>query len=160
METNELWFIYENAQNGFASYVDTSIWVALFLLGQCYKYGFLWLLNVVWRSFSSNNPLVYTMMTSSNGIIFRVTGPMCGWFTGHRRISLTKASDPELWCFLWSAPWINGWVNNREAGDLRRHCGYYDVIAMPKDRENYHHVNLWVWKPGSTSNIGGHRQTK
>ena len=25
--------------------------------------------------------------------------------------------------------WINGWVNNREAGDLKRHRGYYDVIA-------------------------------
>ena len=26
--------------------------------------------------------------------------------------------------------WINGWVNNREAGDLRRHRGQYDVIVM------------------------------
>ena len=26
--------------------------------------------------------------------------------------------------------WINGWVNNREAGDLRRHRGHYDVIVM------------------------------
>ena len=26
--------------------------------------------------------------------------------------------------------WINGWVNNREAGDLRRHCTQYDVIVM------------------------------
>ena len=25
----------------------------------------------------------YSMMTSSNGIIFRVTGPLCGEFTGH-----------------------------------------------------------------------------
>ena len=25
---------------------------------------------------------------------------------------------------------INGWVNNREAGDLRRHCVHYDVIVM------------------------------
>ena len=58
------------------------------------------------------------MMTSSNGNIFRVTGPLYGEFTGHRRIPLTKASDAELSCFLWSAPWIKGWVNNREAGDL------------------------------------------
>ena len=35
-----------------------------------------------------------------------------------------------LWCFLWSAPWINSWVNNRETGDLRRHRTYYDVIVM------------------------------
>ena len=26
--------------------------------------------------------------------------------------------------------WINGWVNNREAGDLRCYRGHYDVIVM------------------------------
>ena len=26
--------------------------------------------------------------------------------------------------------WINGWVNNREADGLRRHCAHYDVIVM------------------------------
>ena len=26
--------------------------------------------------------------------------------------------------------WINGWVNNREAGDLRRHRAHYDAIVM------------------------------
>ena len=35
---------------------------------------------------------------------FRVSGPLLGEFTGHRRIPLTKASDAELWCFLWSTP--------------------------------------------------------
>ena len=36
------------------------------------------------------------MMTSSNGIISRVTGHMCREFTGHRWIPRTKASDaPE-----------------------------------------------------------------
>ena len=34
--------------------------------------------------------------------------------------------------FLWSVPWMNGSVNNREAGDLRRHRAYYDVIVMTK----------------------------
>ena len=36
------------------------------------------------------------MRTSSNGNIFRVTGPLCGEFTGHRWIPLTKANDVEL----------------------------------------------------------------
>ena len=45
----------------------------------------------------------HIMMTSSNGNIFCVTGPLCEEFTGHRRIPLTKASDAELWYFLWSA---------------------------------------------------------
>ena len=26
--------------------------------------------------------------------------------------------------------WINGWINNREAGDLRRHRAHYDVTVM------------------------------
>ena len=71
------------------------------------------------------------MMTSSNGDIFRVTGPLCGEFTGHRWIHRTKASDTELWSMfslIWV--WINAWVNNREAGNVRRHRAHYDVIAM------------------------------
>ena len=83
------------------------------------------------------------MMTSSNGNIFRVTGPLCGEFTGHRWIPRTKASDAELWCFLWSAPWIYGWVNNREAGDLRRHRAHYDVIVMITNK----HHRTWVQQP-------------
>ena len=43
------------------------------------------------------------MMTSSNGNIFRVTDHLCGEFTSPRWIPHTKASDAELWCFLWSA---------------------------------------------------------
>ena len=44
------------------------------------------------------------MMTSSKGNIFRVTGHLCGEFTGHRWIPHRKASNTELWWFLWSAP--------------------------------------------------------
>ena len=44
------------------------------------------------------------MMTPSNGNIFRVTGPLCGEFTGPRGIPCTKGSDAELWYFLSSVP--------------------------------------------------------
>ena len=47
-----------------------------------------------------------------------------------RWIPCTKASDAGLWCFLWSAPELNDWVNNLEAGDLRRHRSLYDVNVM------------------------------
>ena len=68
-----------------------------------------------------------SMMTSSNGNIFRVTGHLCGEFTGLRWIPRTKASDTELWCFLWSAPdkrlskqsW--GWWFETQLGSLWRH---------------------------------------
>ena len=69
-------------------------------------------------------------MTSSNGNIFRATGHLCGEFTGPRWISHAKASDAELWCFLSICVWINGWVNNRKAGDLRRYRVHCDVIVM------------------------------
>ena len=84
------------------------------------------------------------MMTSSNGNIFRVTGPLCGEFTGQRWIPLTKASDAELWCFLWYLHWISGWLNNREAGDLRRHRAHYNVIVMMTG--NYHKSSLHSWR--------------
>ena len=43
------------------------------------------------------------MMMSSNGNIFHGTGPLRGESTSHQWIPLTKVSDAELWCFLWSA---------------------------------------------------------
>ena len=44
--------------------------------------------------------------------------------------SLHKAQWRGALIFLWSALWINGWVNNLEADDLRRHRPHYDVIVM------------------------------
>ena len=50
------------------------------------------------------------MMTSWNGNIFRVIGPLCAVK------SRTKASDTELDVFFsLICAWINAWVNNREA---------------------------------------------
>ena len=41
--------------------------------------------------------------------------------------------------------WINGWVNNREVGDLRRYGAHSDVTVM---------YYLW-WVPGSHRLVGG-----
>ena len=42
--------------------------------------------------------------------------------------------------------WINGWVNNREAGDLRRNLAHYDVIVMSWSYQNRfrREGKLWV----------------
>ena len=69
-------------------------------------------------------------MMSSNGNIFRVACHLCGEFTSHRWIPRTKASDAELWCFLWSTPEWTVDINNCVAGNLRRHRAYYDVTVM------------------------------
>ena len=49
--------------------------------------------------------------------------------------------------------WINAWVNNHEAGDLRRHRAHYDAIVMmisnPMRRMFFLHITC--------GNIGSHR---
>ena len=42
----------------------------------------------------------------------------------YRQIPRTKTSDVFFIC-----TWINGWVTNRKAGDLRRHRAHYDVTV-------------------------------
>ena len=72
------------------------------------------------------------------------------WFCFHEHDDVIKWEHfPRNWPFVrgihWSphkgqwrgalmfsfiCVWINDWVNNREAGDLRRHRGHYDVNVM------------------------------
>ena len=52
---------------------------------------------------------------------------LCGEFTAHRWISRTKAGALML---SWICAWTNGWTNNGDACDLRRHWTHYDVIIM------------------------------
>ena len=53
-----------------------------------------------------------------------------------RRIHRSLVNSPHKgqWrgAFMFSliSAWINGWVNNREVGDLRRHGPHYDVTVM------------------------------
>ena len=58
-------------------------------------------------------------MTSSNGNIFR--SPVNSSHKGQWRGALM---------FSLICVWINGWVNNREAGDSRRYRTHYDVTVM------------------------------
>ena len=82
----------------------------------------------------------WAMMTSSNGNIIHVTGPLCGEFTGHRWIPLTKAVTRSFDVFFDLR--LNKQLS-RKAGDLRRHRAHYDVTVM-----------LWwesIWTPQSIS---------
>ena len=69
------------------------------------------------------------MMTSSNGNIFRVTCHLCGEFTGPGEFPAQRLVTRNFDVFF-DLCLDNGWVNNREAGDLRRHRAHYDVIVM------------------------------
>ena len=70
------------------------------------------------------------MMTSSNGNNFRVTGHL--WRGIHRSPVNSPHKDQWRGALMFSliCVWINGWVNNREAGDLRRYRAHYDVTVM------------------------------
>ena len=99
-----------------------------------------------------------TMMTSSNGNIFRVTGHLCGEFTGPRWIPRTKASDVDrALMFSLICVWINGWVNTREAGDMRCYRAHYDVtlktitVLSHDQKQCWRHIYHW-------SNPANHRR--
>ena len=82
------------------------------------------------------------MMTSSNGNIFRVTGPLCGEFNGHRWIPLTRASDVELWFYLrleyTSSKQSQGWCFEMSSRSLWRHSSVWsNSIETEQLRKNY-----------------------
>ena len=83
------------------------------------------------KAYQTTGNSIVIMMTSSNGKIFRVTGHLCGEFTGNIP---GEFPDKGQWrgalMFSLICVWINDWVNNREAGDLRRYRGHYDVYVM------------------------------
>ena len=66
---------------------------------------------IKWKHFPRNWPFVWGIHRSP------VNSPHKGQWRGASMFSLICA-------------WINGWVNNREAGDLRRYRSHYDVTVM------------------------------
>ena len=55
-----------------------------------------------WNCANIHNGLFFSC--PSNGNIFRVTGHLWRDSISHRWILLTKTSDAERWCILWSTP--------------------------------------------------------
>ena len=75
------------------------------------------------------------MMKSSNGNMFRVTGFCAGSSPVTAGIHRPPVNSPHThqWrralMFSLVCAWTNGWVNNQNAGDLRRHRAHYDVTV-------------------------------
>ena len=108
---------FQSASNKGFIFHDYRVWqISVYLYGnmfirQEYQLIFTW-----WRHQMETFSMLLAICARNS------PGP---WWIPH-----TKASDAELWCFLWSASEENGWINNREAGDLRRYDAHYDVIVM------------------------------
>ena len=64
--------------------------------------------------------------------------PVSGEFPTQRPV--TWSFDLSLICL-----WINDWVNNREAGDLRRYRAHYDVTVMISGK-HYGHLLCELFK--------------
>ena len=70
---------------------------------------------IKWKHFPHNWPFVWGIHQSP------VNSPHKGQWRGALMFSLICV-------------WINRWVNNSEAGDLRRHLDHYDVSVMKKSQ--------------------------
>ena len=91
--------------------------------------GIFWQFSKPAQLFTKPVPWKVFMITSSNGNIFRVTGHMCGEFTGNRWIPAQSQWRRAL-IFSLICAWLNGWVNICEAGDLRHHRAHYGIIVL------------------------------
>ena len=81
-----------------------------------------WVSTVInWHMSSDYGPVVM----SSNENVFRVTGLLCGEFTGHRWRPVTRSFD-----IFFDLRLNRRLSKNREDGDLKRHRGHYEVSVM------------------------------
>ena len=89
--------------------------------------------------------LLCNMMTSPNGNIFRVTGPLCGEVTGPGEFPTQRPVTPSFDVFfdlrlnkrLSKQPW--GWWFETPSWSLWRHCN--ELIMLPCNLQSYHYHN-------------------
>ena len=70
---------------------------------------------------------------------FQRDWPLCGEFTGHRWIPLTKASDVKLWCVLWSA-------SEQTVDQTMEMPVIWDAIALNVTSLKWQHVRKMINK--------------
>ena len=80
---------------------------------------------IQWKHFPRYGPFVRGILRSP------VNSPHQGQWRGALMFSLICA-------------WINGWLNNRGAGDFRRHCAHYDVTVIIMG-DTVYEVNLFYY---------------
>ena len=106
----------------------------------------MWTLVVIFYSYICSAYIAHCCHTKTQVFHFHImhmwwrhrmeTFSACEEFTGH-------------WGFPWQRPviqsvdvslicaWINSWLNNRKAGDLRHHCAHYDAIVLTVQNNVY-----------------------
>ena len=97
-------------------------------LALCHQYYIIYAHDFWWFviPWSCDDPwLVWVVMMTSNGNIFRFTGPLWGEPLVTGGFSLQGPVTISLIC-----AWTNSWANSQDAGDFKRHRTDYDVIVM------------------------------
>ena len=88
-------------------------------------------LDICWQHwFSHEDVMIWKPWWRHQMETFSALLALCAWnslvtgeFPSQRPV--TQSFD---FCLIYA--WTNGWVNNRETGDLRRHRAHYDVIVL------------------------------
>ena len=100
----------------------------------CYK-GFL-LYNKGQYNVTLHTPQQWQTCNTNHGDVIKWKHFPCYWpsVRGVHWSLVKRASDAELWCFLWSAPEQtieqNSWANNRDTSDLWCYWTHHDVTVM------------------------------
>ena len=131
-------------------WVSVSVLFYVWLWFCCNKHLWVWVWVWVWvvtlkgvgkiehyrnnKTQQRTNPWWRHQMETFSALLAICAGnsPVIGEFPSQRPV--TRSFDVSLICAR-----INGWVNNREAGDLRRHGVHYDVIVMREHKS-------WTWR--------------
>ena len=87
---------------------------------------------IIWYLFQTRNWLAY------NAIWKRVLSTIWSPVNSPHKVQWRGALMFPLIC-VW-----NGWVNNREASDLRLYCAHYDVIVMTLGYQIQHNLLITV----------------
>ena len=130
----KLWLCNELTCQGFAKIATSAISQnSKFWLNDIYDYQ-VYILDMYFTyqlSFLSNymeiSIILCGMMMSSNESIFRITGPLCGISPVTGEFSSQRLVT-RMFSLIWD--WTNDWVNNRDAGGLRRYRAHYGVTVM------------------------------
>ena len=101
--------------------------------------------NFVGSTFTYSNSNFRIFMTSSNGNIFRVTGPICGEIPAQRPVtrSFDVFLDLRLNKRLSKHSW--GWWSGTPSRSLRRHPNEEDSLSIFCYSPWPLHINLHVW---------------
>ena len=89
--------------------------------------------HFVWGRHDNIIAIIWTKTDPIHWRIYGVRGRLVNIFISIQLIQFSSIQWRRAWVFSVICAWINSWVNNREAGYLRRHRAHYDVILMDWD---------------------------